>query len=1036
MLYKENTAKTLSEELFKTPTKHFRGTPFWSFNCKLEKDELLRQIGELKEMGFGGFHMHARSGLDTPYLSDEFMALVRACCDKATDEDMLAWLYDEDRWASGTAGGKVTADVHFQRRRLFLSREDRASALGKEEALAKGEPYFLAAYDVTVAGDGYLADFHRIARDAAAKGTKWYAFVVNDAPTSWFNNAPYLDIMDRETVAAFIRITHERYKETVGDLFDTTVPAIFSDEPNVQESESHSIPDPQFVGDIVIGWSRYFEEAYEKAYGESLLDRLPELFWLKRDSSDRLTKYRFFDLRAALFSENYCGQIAAWCEKNGISSTGHLLNERNLAGQTMSCGEVMRSYGRFTIPGIDMLCNNREFTTAKQTQSAVHQYGKEAMMSELYGVTNWDFDFRGHKFQGDWQAALGVTVRVPHLSWVSMAGEAKRDYPASIHYQSPWYKEYPLIENHFARLNTALTRGTPLVSIGVIHPVESFWITTGPTAQCGVQRQTLEENFATVTDWLLGSQLDFDFICESQLPSLADEKDARKVGRMHYDAIVVPAALTLRGTTVAFLEKFRENGGSVIFMGACPQFVDAKPSDGCRALFAASTVISFDKAALTAALAPVRTVGITDNGGHAVGTHLYAYRQDTDGRWLFIARKDLPGAGERSPQNDVLSPDTLHIRIKGAFTPLLYDTVSGDISPLPFRIENGDTLITRVVGAYDSTLIKLLPPTVDSLQETKTTVHVFEKTERLPAVPFTLGEPNVLLLDTAAYALDDGALQPEEEMLRLDARLRRELDYPRRDGALAQPYTLPKETPQHTLHLHLAFDSEIDFAGAQLALEDAESVKIEMNGKPVPSVVTGYFTDRSIKTVALPPIEKGENRITLHLPYGKRTNVEWCYVLGAFGVQVAGTQKTVTPLPEKLAFADVTTQGLPFYGANIDYHIPVTMHEDAKLAVHASLYRGALIGVSVDGERAGSIALPPYTCALPLKKGAHTLTLTLFGNRMNSFGQVHLVNTSHHWFGPSSYRTEDDNWSYEYQLKRFGILKSPTLTEYTEEPAR
>lgn len=159
-------------------------------------------------------------------------------------------------------------------------------------------------------------------------------------------------------------------------------------------------------------------------------------------------------------------------------------------------------------------------------------------MSELYGVTNWDFDFRGHKFQGDWQAALGVTVRVPHLSWVSMAGEAKRHYPASIHYQSPWYKEYPLIENHFARLNTALTRGTPLVSIDVIHPVESFWITTGPTAQCGVQRQMLEENFATVTDWLLGSQLDFDFICESQLPSLADEKDAKKVGRMHYDAIV------------------------------------------------------------------------------------------------------------------------------------------------------------------------------------------------------------------------------------------------------------------------------------------------------------------------------------------------------------------------------------------------------------------------------------------------------------------------------------------------------------------
>lgn len=109
-----------------------------------------------------------------------------------------------------------------------------------------------------------------------------------------------------------------------------------------------------------------------------------------------------------------------------------------------------------------MLCNRKEFTTAKQAQSIAHQYGRNKMMSEEYGVTGWDYDFRGHKFQGDWQAALGVTLRVPHLSWVSMRGSAKRDYPASISYQSIWFKEYGYIEDHFARLNTALMRGKPI----------------------------------------------------------------------------------------------------------------------------------------------------------------------------------------------------------------------------------------------------------------------------------------------------------------------------------------------------------------------------------------------------------------------------------------------------------------------------------------------------------------------------------------------------------------------------------------------
>lgn len=77
------------------------------------------------------------------------------------------------------------------------------------------------------------------------------------------------------------------------------------------------------------------------------------------------------------------------------------------------------------------------------------------------------------------QMGLGVTVRVPHLSWVSMKGEAKRDYPASIGYQSPWWKDYAYVEDHFARVCTALTRGKPVVRVGVIHPIESYWLHWG-----------------------------------------------------------------------------------------------------------------------------------------------------------------------------------------------------------------------------------------------------------------------------------------------------------------------------------------------------------------------------------------------------------------------------------------------------------------------------------------------------------------------------------------------------------------------------
>lgn len=93
--------------LFKNPSSEYRGCPFWAWNTKLDKDQLLRQIDCFAEMGFGGFHMHVRTGLDTEYMGTEFMGMIRACVEYAEGKQMLACLYDDDRWPSGSAGGKV-----------------------------------------------------------------------------------------------------------------------------------------------------------------------------------------------------------------------------------------------------------------------------------------------------------------------------------------------------------------------------------------------------------------------------------------------------------------------------------------------------------------------------------------------------------------------------------------------------------------------------------------------------------------------------------------------------------------------------------------------------------------------------------------------------------------------------------------------------------------------------------------------------------------------------------------------------------------
>ena len=175
MYYPKNNYNELSNELFKNPTSEYRGTPFWSWNCKLDPTELCRQIEIFKKMGFGGFYMHPRDGLDTEYLSEEFMDAVKKCADKAEKEDMLACLYDEDRYSSGFAGGILTKNPRYRERKLLFTREELKAENDRDTASENGGRYLEFVYDITVNENNELISFKIIDKNDTADGEKWYA---------------------------------------------------------------------------------------------------------------------------------------------------------------------------------------------------------------------------------------------------------------------------------------------------------------------------------------------------------------------------------------------------------------------------------------------------------------------------------------------------------------------------------------------------------------------------------------------------------------------------------------------------------------------------------------------------------------------------------------------------------------------------------------------------------------------------------------------------------------------------------------------
>lgn len=95
---------------FKSPGIKYRSRPFWAWNGELSGQELYRQLDVLKEMGFGGAFIHSRVGLETEYMGREWMELVDRCLAYGREIGLEMWIYDEDRWPSGTAGGAVTRE--------------------------------------------------------------------------------------------------------------------------------------------------------------------------------------------------------------------------------------------------------------------------------------------------------------------------------------------------------------------------------------------------------------------------------------------------------------------------------------------------------------------------------------------------------------------------------------------------------------------------------------------------------------------------------------------------------------------------------------------------------------------------------------------------------------------------------------------------------------------------------------------------------------------------------------------------------------
>ncbi len=496
---------------FKNIDKKYRPVPFWSWNEKLKVEESIRQTALMDEAGMGGYFMHARAGLQTEYMGEEWFENVGACIDECNKRGMHAWAYDENGWPSGFGGGKVTG---------------------------KGEKYWQKYLRVLPPDHEKVASIppHRIIHK-------------NDRHCFYYDvNEFYVDTLDAFVVADFLNEIYLPYYEKYGSSFD----GFFTDEPQISRN---GIP-----------WSLTMQEQYKAAYGEDICEILHLLF--VEEEGFEIARAKFWRLITVLFSKNFMKQIYDWCTDHDLELTGHLVLEESLLAQLTTNGACMPHYEYFHIPGMDWLGRNIvPCLTPVQVASVAAQVGRKQVLSETFACCGHNVGHDELKRNYEWMMVRGINLMCQHLEGYSNRGLRKRDYPPAMYIQQPWWSEYKVFNDALSRVGMILAEGQIVVDTLVMHTQTSGWIcfnrgtnTTPDGKHIDYYNKALVGTMTALEKKHIPYHLGDEILMERHGRV---EGNKLIIGKMTYTKVIIPDHIMFMENTEKLLAEFKANGGII-----------------------------------------------------------------------------------------------------------------------------------------------------------------------------------------------------------------------------------------------------------------------------------------------------------------------------------------------------------------------------------------------------------------------------------------------------------------------------------------
>jgi hypothetical protein len=960
--------------IFSDPPSEYRSAPFWVWNKDVSKEDIDRNLRDFKKRGFGGVFLHPRYGLMTEYLSSHWFDLVKYSRDVAKELDMKLWIYDEDSYPSGFAGGHVNEQMpeSYNQGVMLIHRE--------MSTLSPGENQRIKYIFKNV--NGNWQDITSTALKENGSAGKYMVFTLRDFPKSaWYGGFSYVDLLVKGVTQKFIDITFTGYKNSVGDDFGKTIPGIFSDEPHTDSD----------IGET-IRWSPDLASCFKELHGYDLESNMMSLIdetgnWMK-------LRHDYYATILDMFIKRWSIPMSSYCEKNNLSWTGHYWEHG--WPSPLKGPDNMAMYAYHQIPGIDLLYNSQiirpdqfgNIRSVKELSSAVNQFGRARALSETYGGSGWEFRFDEMKRNGDWAFVLGVNLLNQHLSLMSLMGDRKFDYPQSFGPYAPYWKQYSYQTDYFGRLSAALSSGKQKNRILILEPTTTAWMYFAPdSAKINKRFKEINPAFRSMLSLLEQKQVEYD---------LGDENIIRDHGKVSgkkfcvsqcsYDIVIVPDVMdNFEKKTFNLLEKYVADGGKVIQLGEGAKYIAAEPSDKLIKLTSDKSWIKY----------PVLTPEIIDaslletdfkvNLIRAGGQLFHHRRQMEDGQVIFFSN---------------FSPDSIsaaEITVIGSSVEEL-SAETGNVLPVPYK-KTGDMVSFPIElcpsGSYMVYVFK--DKVVDPSPVAKEIIRVPVKGSK--AFISCIG-PNIFNQDYLRLKLGDG---PETDMYFKNASdsIYKYFGFPEgnpwfRSSQYRTEFLDKDKNYKKGDRFEVAYNFEIaggiDFKGMKLVVERPGLYTVSLNGEAIQPVPAETWLDPDFNVFNVEKLLKtGKNEVRLIAdPFSVNCEIEPVYLLGNFALEsTSHGWRMIAAKP--LTFGSWKAQGMPYFGQSVKYSKTIRADKAGKFELELPKWSGTVATVNINGQEVGIIQAKPYVFTTELNQGENNVEIIVIGSLRNTLGPHHVT---------------------------------------------